>query len=430
MANFWEYESKESNRARKAAAWTEQAKEDAWEFLGHETQRATGLSDEAVKPISRGSMFEEEKDWSWDSEDTDSIEKPSDEPKRGGNRGVLRGALGLVDDAASAVFAGKVRQPWDLLRPVQRALEAEQKYVARPLAKAALGWLPGEYDDLPGIVRSGAEVLFDPLTYMGPGAISAVAKGARLMPAAVKMGVPGIEALVKSPGSRRAFQHVIEQAGFGISSVVGGTLADELGLPAIGGAVAGPMAFGRLRNKVTGSSQARVVGDEAVEDFMGWNKQNTGNNPYISQLSKMTSGQKVTISDSLGFETDVVRQGDRYRVNNTDGLSLDEAVEKVTNNTSPLPLEPKSLEEFNLLDRSDVKQALKSEDEDLNRYFGRGSKTAKKTDDQMTTNLALSTSKQGRDILTRKTKGEQLTGKDYEFIANALKKANNPSCQQ
>lgn len=237
-SHFWEVESNETYRAKQADDWANRARKDGLEYVVQNLNRAGGGDDDA-SPMSPTNFFGRHM---LKKADVDAIEKPVEGQKSSG-------LIKTFDRITSPLFAGKVRQPWDVLRPVQRVLEAEQKYIARPLARMALSPLPGKYEDLPGIVRMGTEVLFDPLTYVGPGSIMTAARAGSKMSQSVRLGAPMMEGLFSAPGSRRAVINMMKNAGVGLGAVGGGMVAEETGVsPLIGSVVGGIVAGGSMRN--------------------------------------------------------------------------------------------------------------------------------------------------------------------------------------
>ncbi len=237
MNNFWEFESESTNRRKQADAWSRQTRASAFETLN--------------KP---GVTFNDQGQYQFSQSDLDSVvpqqqvDKKAEAKKDSGGKNIL----GILDDVTSTVFGGEIRQPWDLLRPVQRALEAENKYVARPLAKAALSPF-GDYEDLPGIVQMSAEAVFDPLSYIGPGAVTKLFKAAKLAGPGLKMAAPMLEALTEG-GSRNVLAHIAKDAGFNLAGAIGAGAIDSVGLPPILGAVAGSTLFGE---GLKGAQEAR-----------------------------------------------------------------------------------------------------------------------------------------------------------------------------
>lgn len=232
MANFWEFESEETYNQKTATEWAAKARQDAFSLLAQQSVKSSGNSPSLVQ-TAPGSIFNRKY---LSEKDLTSIQPEAGKVSN-------RKKKGLLDSITSTVFLGDVDQPWDLLRPIQRVLEAENRYVAKPIAQGVLGFLPGEYDDLPGIVRMGAETLFDPLTYLGPGAITKVGKLAAIAPK-MKFTAPALEALMKGPGSRRVAASILADASAGIGSVLGATAAQEVGLPPIVGSITGGLAGG------------------------------------------------------------------------------------------------------------------------------------------------------------------------------------------
>lgn len=513
MANFWEYESKESHNARKAQAWTDQAKQDAWEWLGRQSQLDSGASEEAVRPISRGSMLETPQGWEWKPEDSNQIEP---EDKKTGGKGVFGSVLGTLDDVSSTVFGGEVRQPWDVLRPVQRAFEAESKYIARPIAKAVLSPL-GDYESLPGIVRAGAEVVFDPLTYVGPGTVTAAFKGARGLSTASKLAAPSLETLFTSQASKRALAHVVEQAGYGLAAVGGGTAFEELGLPGAVGSMAAPFAIGGLVGKIPGRTPAggrdyvaqpdfadpmptssglkskfayaqdysRKEGERSIGDFTSFARNDTellanyhggnvyelsvkrrgaggtgelpyegraqgsdvkslievgtvmndliDNNPDAHFFAAPTDARRSRIYQQLGFKPKADVQNIDPVLNyvtheNSGHLILDKEVFKTTMDKVITGSRGPTMSMVG--EQPDLQKALKAEEADLEAYFNQPAEQRAKMQSDLDTNVALSATPRGREIMAKQTRGEDLTGKDFEDIGKLTQQYRNPACEE
>jgi hypothetical protein len=447
MANFWEFESKSTHQQRLAEQWTQKAKEDAWEKLGHDAQRNQGLSEEAIKPLSEGNDFAQRPFWELDNQDLNKIEPETKQSEKKGG-GILGDIGSFIDDATSTVFGGPIRQPWDVLRPVQRAMEAEQKYVARPIAKAALSPF-GDYDSLPGIVRAGAETLFDPLTYLGPGAVGEVFKGAKMLSAGEKIALPGLMELVQGPGSRRAMQYVIEQAAGGLAAVGGGTLAEELGLPGVVGSIAAPAGLQHLMGRVPGTMPvvSKMVDnsdlDPAVRELLGLDK--TAESTGMKAVSQNTKPSRIPsfVADLEPGKTVRNSAGQRDLAITAKGDGLYDVTEKgksLMQGEFENTFQDVSYDDLKMrydtgawpssVTQPTLQNALKAEDTDLEAYFNEPARRQREIDSQMSTNVALSSTPEGRAILVKKTKGEPLSGADYNFISEAARKAANPECAQ
>lgn len=133
-----------------------------------------------------------------------------DEPKKRG------GILGLAGEVTEAVGLDDIQQPWDILRPVKRLMDAEQRYIAKPVAEEiyragpitkALGLDYDVNDSVPGLVRFGTEVAVSPSTWLGPGTALNLIKGAR----SVAWAAPTIASMAVGPGSRRALTEVFTE---------------------------------------------------------------------------------------------------------------------------------------------------------------------------------------------------------------------------
>ena len=228
MTNFWEYEPRDEYLRKKADAWTIEARKAAVnattrrqvQSRGYDPSLAPSMPTALERPLASRAKIDE-------------VVQPQ---KKGS--GFLE-KIGLSD----------IDQPWDVLRPVARLFEAEQKYISRPLAKnlynaitapiELIGDAP-EYDELPEGVRFGAEIITSPSTWIGPGAVARLAKNAPRLAA----GLPLVGVVSPGPGSRRALRYVVENFGAGIGAGAGLVVADELGLPPIvGQGLGGALGF-------------------------------------------------------------------------------------------------------------------------------------------------------------------------------------------
>lgn len=237
MTNFWDYESQLSHNKRQAETWAEQARQHAGEFILNKQQAAGGLTTEARSPMSPANPFRVQLNI---PETVLNDVQPGKDPKQ-------------VEKKKTGGILGGLE---DLLRPVGRVLQAEQKYVAEPLAKALYtpfdllgGSLTPSYEHLPGIVKSGLQVVADPFTYLGPGEITGVMKLAKLAPE-VKLAAPVLETLFHAPGSRRLMVNAIKEtskrAGVGLGAVAGATVAEQVGVPGLIGGFAGAHLAGNV----------------------------------------------------------------------------------------------------------------------------------------------------------------------------------------
>src|SRR5436190_9097041 len=152
MSEFWTYEDKRTYDKRMASLFETEAKKYLW---GDMTSQP-GSGGDTLKPQDLNDIV----------------------PKQGKSSGgsFLGNALGFVDDISSDIFMGKVRQPWDLLRPAARLFEAENKYIAKPLARKAFEQVGVNYDELPGIAQFGIESITSPSSWVGIGLLGKGAK--------------------------------------------------------------------------------------------------------------------------------------------------------------------------------------------------------------------------------------------------------------
>ena len=180
MSNWYTYEPAVSYRRRQARQWTAQARKHAFQTLARDQLAASGQDPDLLRTsptmLDRPGIT---------GRDVDAIMRPRPEEKGGGPLGVLGRAL---DDATSTVFGGKVRQPWDVLRPIKRIMDAENRYIAKPVASGLYEGVTGsDYEDAPGLVKFGLEALASPSTYIGPGTVTKLVKGAGAGKAAIKL---------------------------------------------------------------------------------------------------------------------------------------------------------------------------------------------------------------------------------------------------
>lgn len=249
MTNWWQHEPKEAYNSRQAQLWGTQARQAAMQHLAGQTTELWGDPKETVGTLP--SMLDPH------YFKPGEIDGMLPNPNKG--KSLLSRAIGAVDSASATALGGKVRQPWDLLRPVQRLFEAENKYVARPLARDVVGAFGGNYDDQPSWLKFGLESLLSPSTYIGPGVLGEVA---RIAPR-LAMGLPAAEGALRGSGSLRAAYEIfgpaikaaqIPQAlAFTAAGTAGGVIAEEVGLPSqLGQFVAGGIAshkVGKLIDK-------------------------------------------------------------------------------------------------------------------------------------------------------------------------------------
>jgi len=225
MTNFWTYESKDTHNRRASEKWVNKARQDAWEMLALDKAEIKGIDRDALSPMSSGNVFDPWEDLKLKAREMDEI-VPQVAKKKGG------GVLGVLDDVTSGIFLGEVRQPWDLLRPVQRVLEAEQKYIAEPVTRKLYEGITGKsYDDTNEIFKFGAEALFSPSSWVGPGLLGKVAKAAKLAPGLTRFAAS--ESLPEYL-ARSVIPNVAGSAGAGIAS--------EIGLPAWAGMPVGALS--------------------------------------------------------------------------------------------------------------------------------------------------------------------------------------------
>jgi hypothetical protein len=178
MTQPWEYESSTRRNRRLADQFLREARLQGWNNRMAQ-QFATRGIDPALAPRRVSSLDRP----MIRGRDVDAILQEPPEKK---GQGFVRRLAGAIDEGASAVFGGEVRQPWDTLRPLKRLFDLEHEKIARPLAEGiyeGVGF--GDYEDAPGVVKFGLETLTSPSTYVGPGAVKAVLKGGKAASGAV-----------------------------------------------------------------------------------------------------------------------------------------------------------------------------------------------------------------------------------------------------
>lgn len=118
-----------------------------------------------------------------------------------------RGVLGLLGDAAEVVGLNDIEQPWDVLRPVKRILDAENRYIARPLAEGLYEGITGDdYESAPGLFKFGVETVLSPTTYIGVGTVTTLYKISK----GLALAAPTIASMAASGGSRRGILSVLD----------------------------------------------------------------------------------------------------------------------------------------------------------------------------------------------------------------------------
>lgn len=220
----WEYEPRSVYNRRRRRAWEAQARQHGLNVLMAQQMQSRGFDPDMIE--RPGTMFDRPL---ITGRDVDDVIKPKAE-KQG--RSLLGKLGGLIDDATSEVFGGKVRQPWDVLRPAKRLMDAEQRYISRPLASRVYETITGDdFEDAPALLRGGLEAVLSPSNLLGPGLVGKVA---------ARAGVSTFSRFAAKEGlARYVAQNTAAAAGAG----AGGALAEEAGLPGLaGGLVGGSLA--------------------------------------------------------------------------------------------------------------------------------------------------------------------------------------------
>lgn len=244
MAGFWEYESLQERRARQAQEWQRQARRGAGSLVLRRTAQAQGVPEDSI--YSPPSLMDKQLIRPQDLQDVFKYKTKQ--------KSVLGKTFEAIDDASSAAFMGKVRQPWDLLRPVQRLFEAENKHISKPLAKILTAPLPGDYEDIPGIFRMTLETMLSPSTYVPLGAAGKLGRLSTVLGAQSGMG---------SMASRRALLKIINprdlaiQSGAALGASAGAELARQSGVSelqfpaqAVGGILGGGLTSRSVRGRI------------------------------------------------------------------------------------------------------------------------------------------------------------------------------------
>ena len=276
-APFYTWESTRTYRRRQARAFEVEARQAAYNRITRDQVQQMGYDPDIVstpptmfdQPVIRG-------------RDIDAIEKrPPAEKKEGGGWGVLGRVAGAIDDATSTVFGGEIREPWDVLRPLKRVMDAEQRYISRPLASAVYEGISGDdYENAPAWLKLAMETVASPSTYLG-GAIGGAGKVANLAG--------------RGTMSKRAYTALVggQIAGGGL-----GTIAEEeTGIPGL--ALAGSFIGGGLgaRAAMRGSRASMIEGGE------GGLSPNDGAAPRFGDLEPEPSNLEAMTGDSPAPES-------------------------------------------------------------------------------------------------------------------------------
>jgi hypothetical protein len=223
VAQPWEYEPTYKRNRRIRRGFEREARFAGFNTLTRRSAQAQGIDPDIVP--QRPTMFDKRM---ITGRYVDAELEPLPETKGKGLLGKVGAAL---DSATSTVFGGEIREPWDVLRPLKRALDAEARYISRPLAEGiyeGVGF--GDYDKAPGVVKFGLEGLLSPSTYVGPGIVGKLG---------AKAGIAGAGRFAaKESVGRYVATNVAGVAG----AAVGSELAEQAGLPAPVGGLAGAIA--------------------------------------------------------------------------------------------------------------------------------------------------------------------------------------------
>lgn len=249
MPDFWTFEDRRAKRQRDALAFFGESKKLGANFLTRAEAQIQGVDPYRVNTEPTAL------DQSWLKDFGDIVP----------GRDVHRGPLSGLEDIGRTIFGGGIQEPWDVLRPVARMFEAEQKYLSGPLARkiyesglrptieaGSFGQLdlPDQYEDLPEIVQMAGEALLSPSTWIAP---QAALKYARYLPRIAK-GLPTLSNSAVGAGSKRGLIDLIEgeivrgslrgTAVGAVTGSIGASLAEQAGLPPIlGSGVAGAAGY-------------------------------------------------------------------------------------------------------------------------------------------------------------------------------------------
>ena len=227
-SRWWESEPRDAASRREGRSFRASAERMAFRRQARNELRSRGMNPDLFPQLSTstGPLIT--------GQQAGAIQ-PDTESKGGGILGKISGAVtGAVDDVSSAVFRGKVREPWDVLRPFKQLLDLQYKttkrgyeyFVEEPLIssyrggrQAFLGESREEAERKTREYQANIEAepsykvfkelavntAFDPTFYLGAGEISAVTRfGART---AAKL--PVLDALFTGVGSRAALKGVL-----------------------------------------------------------------------------------------------------------------------------------------------------------------------------------------------------------------------------
>lgn len=219
--NFWEYEDRKSYNTRQRMRFEQEARAAAFNQIAQNLLKVHGL-DPATRynrlptslersPVDRNIINSIQPEFSPD----EAEEFPKDRASLTSRPKKKKGLIGSIADAAGGIIddvgLSDIEQPWDVLRPVKRAMDWEQREIAAPLAKRVLEPLPGELEHN-GILVFLAETALSPSTWVGPGTIKAMGK------AGLKIGgsVPALSQVMRG-SSGRAGQAALKKAIAGAS---------------------------------------------------------------------------------------------------------------------------------------------------------------------------------------------------------------------
>lgn len=241
MTDWWEYEPSTDYYSRLRQKFEEQARKDAASAMMRKALASRGLMPDIAPSLA---------DTQQSGFQPPAPEKPAEKKPSGGLLGRIKDTLG---DVTETVFQGAVDEPWDVLRPLQNALEAEMEYVAKPTIRGAFslgyggaqtlrgrqslgeafrtGW--EEYENLPGGVTTPLEIVASPSTWIPAGLVVKGLKGARLgLRLAILEPVFGRRALAAMAGGAeepKLLRQMIERFGeVGKSDVIGLRSVDEV----------------------------------------------------------------------------------------------------------------------------------------------------------------------------------------------------------
>src|SRR3990172_8935045 len=131
MPRWWESEPEGAAARREGRAFRASAERIAFRRQARDELRSRGFNTDLFPQLGtpEGPLVT--------GQQADEIQPEAE--SKGGGGGILgkiaSPVIGAVDDVSSAVFRGKVREPWDVLRPVKQLMDLSYREVGRPLGE-------------------------------------------------------------------------------------------------------------------------------------------------------------------------------------------------------------------------------------------------------------------------------------------------------